>query len=425
MVTRHQPKEWDFYKDQLSGYPNRFALLEYLERHSNNRLTIFVINVDNFSSLNRMYGYSISDEILKKIAEYLYSLRLYHMNFYRFDGDEFAFVTPEFLNLRDIEEFSSAIISFFNQVEIEITKKAVEPIALKVSVSIGVAMGGGIITLNHAQIAIKEARLNSKGSYQLFTAKSDFSKKQQENVYWINKIKKAIENENLVAYYQPIKNIQANKIEKFECLARINDDFAVVSPIRFMEAARLTGTYSLITRTIIKNAFAEFSGSEYEFSINITASDIRLGYLEEFLMLHAKKYNVEPSRVVLELLEDIVTLTEGNMMQQIQHLRQSGFRIAIDDFGMENSNFSRLLELQPDYLKIDGSFIKNIVQSKKSQVIVEAIVNICKKSNIKIIAEYVASEDIYEFVEKMGIDYAQGFYLGQPIEHIEELTAPK
>jgi diguanylate cyclase (GGDEF)-like protein len=418
METLSFSKEWDYYKDQLTGYYNRFALLEYLELHSSSRLTIFAVNVDNFSSFNRMYGYLFSDILLKEVANSLNKLKLSHMHFFRFDGDEFVFVTSEFMNFREIEEFSRALISFFNQFDIDIQKSG-EEFAVKVSISVGVAMGGGIITLNHAQMAIKESRLHAKSSYHLFTAKSDFMKQQQENVYWINKIKTAIEEEKLVAYYQPIKNIHTGKIEKFECLARINDDSVVVSPIRFMEAVRLTGSFALVTRTIIKNAFREFAHTDYEFSINITASDMRLGYLEKFLLLHVEKYNIDPSRIVLELLEDIVTLTEGGMIEQIEQLRRAGFQVAVDDFGMENSNFSRLLEFHPDYLKIDGAFIKNILESKKSQIIVDAIVNICKKSDIKVIAEFVSSDEIYEYLKNIGIDYAQGFYIGQPVEHVD------
>ena len=413
-------KEWDYYKDQLTELDNRYALLEYLEFHSSHRMTIFVVNIDNFSAYNKLYGYLLADEILKQTAHYLKNLQLSHMRFFRFDGDQFVYLTQEFMNFRQIEEFAKGLISFFNQTEIEITY-AGEELTLKVSISVGVAMGNGIITLNHAQEAINEARQNSKGTYQLFTGKSDYSKKQQENVYWINKIKKAIEEENLVAYYQPLKNMHTGKIEKFECLARINDDEVVVSPIRFMEAARVTGSYWLITRSIIKRAFAEFAGSEYEFSINITASDIRLGYLTEFLTLHTKKYNIDPSRIVLELLEDIVTLTEGNMLEQIEQLRKMGFQIAIDDFGMENSNFSRLLELHPDYLKIDGAFIKNILENKKSRIIVDAIIEVCKESDIKIIAEFVTNQEVYDYLKERGVDYAQGYFIGKPLEHIDEV----
>ena len=102
------------------------------------------------------------------------------------------------------------------------------------------------------------------------------------------------------------------------------------------------------------------------------------------------------------------------MLEQINSLRMNGFKIAIDDFGMENSNFSRLLELNPDYLKIDGAFIKNILEDKQSQIIVEAIVDICKKSDIKIIAEYVHNIKILQKIEDLKIDYSQGYYIGEP-----------
>ena len=122
--------------------------------------------------------------------------------------------------------------------------------------------------------------------------------------------------------------------------------------------------------------------------------------------------------MLLELLEDIVTLTESDMLEQINSLRRRGFKIAIDDFGQENSNFSRLLELNPDYLKIDGAFIKNIIEDKQSQIIVEAIVDICKKSGIKVIAEYIHNESVSKRVEDLGIDYSQGYFIGEPQKEV-------
>jgi EAL domain-containing protein (putative c-di-GMP-specific phosphodiesterase class I) len=186
-----------------------------------------------------------------------------------------------------------------------------------------------------------------------------------------------------------------------------------------MEACKMTGTLSLITRRITANAFKVFSDTNYEFSINITSDDISLGYLEEFLMLHVAKYNINPSRVVLELLEDIVTLTQENMLEQITLLRKRGFKIALDDFGVENSNFSRLLELNPDYLKIDGLFIKDILQNPESELIVETIVGLCKKRGIEVIAEYVHSKEVQEKIESMGIEFSQGYYIGEPKEALE------
>jgi len=413
MEFKLEPKEWDYYKDQLTGMYNRFALLDYIRLHS--RLNIFVVDIDNFSNINNTYGFVIGDEILIEISKRLQLLKTKKTKLFRFDGDRFVYVIEDFYNFRELKEFSESIISFFNQTEIELNHG---DIIVKVSVTVGVAMGNGIITLNHAGVAVQEARLYAKGSYKIFESKSEFSKRQQENVYWINKIRHAIEEERVVGFFQPIRNNITKKIEKFECLARIEDDNTMVSPIRFMEACRMTGTLPLITRRIATHAFRVFSKTDYEFSINITSNDISLGYLEEFLMLNVKKYNVEPSRVVLELLEDIVTLTEANMLEQITSLRNKGFKIAIDDFGVENSNFSRLLELNPDYLKIDGMFIKDILNNEKSELIVETIVSLCKKRGIKVIAEFIHSKAVLEKIESMGIEYSQGYYIGEPKEDI-------
>ncbi|MEA1891876.1 MAG: EAL domain-containing protein [Campylobacterota bacterium] len=327
------------------------------------------------------------------------------------------FIAKDFYNLREIKEFCESIISFFNHTEIDLGHHG---IVVKLSATVGVAMGSGILTLNHASVAISEARLHSRNTYRIFSGKSEYARKQQESVYWINKIRSAIADEKLISFFQPILNNVTKEIEKYECLARIEDDAAMVSPIRFMEAARITGSLSLVTRTIITNAFKMFSKSKYEFSINITGNDIHLGYLEKFLMINVEKYSIDPHRIVLELLEDIVTLTESDMLDQINSLRRKGFQIAIDDFGQENSNFSRLLELNPDYLKIDGAFIKNILEDKQSQIIVEAIVDICKKSDIKVIAEYIHNEAVLQKIVEMGIDYSQGYYIGEPKRDIFE-----
>jgi diguanylate cyclase (GGDEF)-like protein len=405
-----EKKECDYYKDQLTGLDNRFALMKYLE--SDLDLNVLAINLDNFSSINNAYGYIVGDEILVQVGKLLNIIKPKDSKLFRFEGDEFVFVfDKEVSSDRVLEEFAELIISFFNQTEIEAGH---DDIVVKVSPSVGMATGKGSVTLNYAKMAITEARLHSGNAYKIFSEKSKYVKKQQKEVYWINKIRHAISDEKLFSFFQPIRNNQTKQIEKFECLARIEDDGVMISPIKFMDAAKITGTLNLITKAIIIDAFRVFSKNDYEFSINITGNDLHLGYLEDYLLMNAKKYNIEPSRVVLELLEDIVSLTEADMLEQINSIRRHGFQIAIDDFGQENSNFARLLDLSPDYLKIDGAFIKNIVDDRRSQIIVEAIVGICKKSDIKVIAEFTHNKDVLEKVEMMGIEYAQGYYIGEP-----------
>ncbi|MCF6309631.1 MAG: bifunctional diguanylate cyclase/phosphodiesterase [Sulfurimonas sp.] len=394
--------------DYLTNISNRFALMEYLKKIKSGNL--FLLNVDNFSNINNAYGFEIGDKVLIEIAKFINLSKPASTKLFRINSDEFVLVSDEAMNLKELDCVASSIISFFNQMEIKID----EDIEIKVSLSIGIAMGSSTIVLNHARVAIKELREHKRAAYKIYDPKSTYIKKQNANIYWIYKIKEAFVEENILAYFQPIINNKTKKIEKYECLVRISDDGILIPPIRFLEASKLTGTLSLVTKTIIEQSFSKFSDTEYEFSINITSADLHLEYLEEYLLKYVNKYKIDPSRVVLEILEDIDTLDEPEIINQLESLRYNGFKIAIDDFGSQSSNFSRLLEFSPDYLKIDGSFIKNILTDEKSLIIVEAIVLICKRSDIKVIAEFVHCKEVQEKIEELGIDYSQGYYFGEP-----------
>lgn len=398
----------DIENSLLSCAQSRFALLSYLDevQHAN----LFLINVDNFGNFNSAYGFENGDKILVEIAKFIDMSKPSIAKLFRVNADEFALVCLEFLDSKSLSNMASSIISFFDQMEIQID----EEISVRVSLSIGIAIGKGSIILNNAREAIKELREHSRGAYKIYDPTSAFVKKRQENIYWIHKIKEAFENERLKPYYQPIINNETKKIEKYECLVRICDDGVLVPPIRFMEASKLTGTLSLVTKKMIEMSFKNFADVEYDFSINITNTDLYLNYLEEFLLKHSRKNNINPSRVILEILEDIDSLSSSEIINQLNSLRYHGFKIAIDDFGSRSSNLSRLLEFSPDYVKIDGSFIKDILTDKKSLIIVESMVFLCKKSNIKVVAEFVHNAEVQAKVEALGIEYSQGYFFGEP-----------
>ena len=399
-------------RSDLSGIDDRFELIDYLESvHSAN---LFLINVDNFSNFNSAYGFEHGDKILVEISKLIIKSKPVTARLFRLSSDEFAVVCLEEMSEKRLCDVASSMVSFFDQIDISLD----DDIDARVSISIGVASGSSSQILNHAKVAIKELREYSRGSYKIYNPESDYIKRQRENIYWIHKIKDAFQREKIVPYYQPIINNQTKKVEKFECLVRIVDEGIVVPPIRFMEASRLTGTLSLVTRVIVEQSFKKFADTEYEFSINITNNDFYLNYLEEFLLKHSLKNRIHPSRVVLEILEDIDSLNSPEIRSQLDALRGHGFKIAIDDFGSRSSNLSRLLEFLPDYLKIDGAFIKNILTDKNSLTIVEAIVLLCKKSSIKVIAEFVHSAEVQAKIEELGIEYSQGYYFSEPKEGI-------
>lgn len=373
------------------------------------QINFFLLNIDNFSNINNAYGYDIGSEVISEVKKYLNIAKPRTAQLYDFYSDKFAIIEKRELDEKELLRLAEAILSFFSQLEL-----CVQGIEMHISLSIGISVGSGLVNIANAETAIEELRKAKRNHCSIYNESSDFVKSQKRNIYWILKIKEAVENEDILAYFQPIVNNKTGKIEKYECLARLRDADEIVSPYYFLDAARATGNISYVTRSLIVQSFKKFSNTDYEFSINIAASDFLLDYLEFFLLKNAQKYNIDPSRVVLEMLEDITTLDSGSTMQQLKSLRSHGFKFAIDDFGAENSNLSRLLEIHPDYLKIDGQFIRNIVDDVKSQIIVDGILLICKNSNIKVIAEYVHNEAVQKKIEELGVDYSQGYYFGKP-----------
>lgn len=408
MKHEFEEKQCNCYKDQLTGLYNKSALLEYIK--TNKEYTLFILDIDNFSNINSTYGYLVGEQVLQNMTAYLKLLKPPHGEIFRFDNDQFIFLTDEYVEDSKKKELAQLVISFFNHTEVY----NYDDIAVNIFFSIGIYTGRGYDLLNYANLALNDARQFKKNSYKLFDMDSNYIKNQLHNIEWISNVRQYIEDEKFVLFYQPILDNKTKQIKKYECLIRIAQGSSFITPINFMHACKATGTLELITRFVIKTSFEKFSTTDYEFSINITSEDLNLGYLEKLLLEKCIQYNIAPSRVILEVLEDITTLTKPHMISQFNSLREKGFQIALDDFGVENSNFARLIDFHPDYIKIDGVFIKDLVENKNNQLVVQTIVNFCKLCNIEVVAEFVHNKEVLEKVQEFGIEFSQGFYLGKP-----------
>lgn len=234
---------------------------------------------------------------------------------------------------------------------------------------------------------------------------------------WREKTKQIVKNKAIIPYYQPIYNLNTGKIDKYEVLARaiVNDE--IISPFFFINHAEELGLINEITKMIILSSFEYFENKTDEFalSINLSEKDLNNYDFINFIKDALKRFNIKPERITLEILENI-TFLEGNekIIQKIIELQELGFKLAIDDFGSDNSNFSRLLNINIDYIKFDAIFIKNINKNERNKIIVKSMVSMAKVLNIKTIAEFVENEEILDIVKECGIDYAQGYFIGKP-----------
>ena len=233
----------------------------------------------------------------------------------------------------------------------------------------------------------------------------------------IKKIKHAISNYGFIAYYQPIVDREKNII-KYESLVRMRDNQKILSPFYFLDIAKKTKYYQHITRAVIYQAFKEFQDRNELISVNLSADDIINSDTQDFIKNQLENFS-NPQRVIFELVESEDIHDIKGIKEFISYIKLKGSKIAIDDFGTGYSNFSYLLDLEPDYLKIDGSLVRNVDTDKKSYDIVKTIVNFAHTLNIKVIAEYVHSQEVLKVCKELNVDEFQGYLFSEP------LAAPK
>jgi len=393
-------------KDPLTGLYNRSALEEALDSDTTKALVLF--DIDNFGSVNDVYGIETGNRVLVEVARRLETKEEKTL-FYRLGGNEFAciFENPD---SEQVIAFASGLTRFVFDTEMQENHLR----DLHLTFSIGIDFGRGSRMISRALTAIEEVRQSGKNRLMVYTPDSPFQKRQQENIFWIDRIRRGIENELFVPYFQPIVENATGRVCKYECLIRYREGETIEAPASFLDAAKQSGYMPRITQLMIRECFRYFQGRKSIFSINITSYDLVDGKLPEYLEMMLERYGIAAEQVVLEVLENISSESYTHFRQQIMQLKKRGFQIAIDDFGSESSNFSRLMEIQADFIKIDGSFIKNLDHDMKSQKIVRAIEQFAHSIGAKLIAEYVHSEAVFEAVKRFNIDFSQGFYLGRP-----------
>jgi len=395
------------YKDELTQLKNKKMLEKELA--SKCLCTVIFLDINHFSYVNTAYGFAVGDEILKVVSKSLQEL--YRENVYRINADQFAL---KFNNKQNMKEIVKSIKQYF------ITKLIkVDNITMKLSFTYG-GVSSDEDLLQRAALSIKKAKENGGGSkLHIFDEKTDSFSRRQEFIFMNTCIHNAFEENLFVPFFQGIYDNVQKKITKYEALVRIvSETGEVISPYKFLEVTKLSGLLPKLTKLMIDKTFQYMSQNQYNFSVNITEDDLNEHYLYEYINKKALKYHIEPSRVTLEILEGISSKGQKNNIKQLKILKHNGYKIAIDDFGAEYSNFERILDLDIDFIKIDAKYIKNIDTDKKSYEIVKSIVGFANTMYIITIAEFVHSELVQKIVEDLGIQYSQGFYFSEPQKEI-------
>ena len=386
-----------------------------------NRPILVMVQIEGYENLESFYGKEITHLIEDKFGLHLLSHCPPGCTFrkvYPLDNGIFALVKDLNDEVNSIETLTILLKKFQNNIKEGVLRFGAYEYDLNVILSYGISTEH---LYEDVMIGLKRAATSKKD----FIFSDSFTEQEKElskkNLRTINVIKKALATHHVVSYFQPIVNAKTGEIEKYESLVRIvQADGTVLSPYFFLDVAKNGRYYHQITEAVLSNSFEMLRMTDKGITVNISTLDIEDDELRNKI-ISLLSVNVDiASRLTFEMLED-ENVTDFNVVKDfISLVKMLGVTIAIDDFGSGHSNFERLLSFQPDILKIDGSLIKDIATNSFSRDIVETIKTFTDKQNIKTVAEFVSTKETFDIVNEIGIDYLQGYLLGEPKAELQE-----
>jgi len=403
--------------DPLTQLPNKIQLLQDIKACE--KPVLLYLNINEFANLNDFYGTKIGDKVLLYVANLLKKKTTHKQtNLYKLSSDTFILLYDESNINRKPEQYLNNIIEY---IEYE-TSICPEEDCVSVTIS------GGIATyedahderlISYASMARKFAKKDHK-SFLRYSSDLNKDADYEKNIAWINKIKDAISEDRITTFYQPIVDNKTGKITKYETLMRlVEKNGKVISPFFFLEIAKKAKLYTRLTKIVFDKAFNTFEKEhELEFSINISIEDIEDEEISAYIFNKLRHFP-DTHRVILEITEDQEIKNYDKINNFIATAKELGAKIAIDDFGSGYANFDHIIKLNADFIKIDGSLIKNIDTDNESLIITQAIIAFSKKLGSKTVVEFVHNEQIHKIVKKLGAEYSQGYYLGEPCAQLQ------
>jgi len=417
-------------KDDLTGLPNRNSLISELNAYKCRKIILLGIDIKNFGEINTCYGNEAGDNFLvsfgRKLSRFANSLFFDNTHVYRLHSDVFALAAclDKTSAKKKLLDFADMLVKkledFISETPIRINGLNVTP-----SFICGISHNDnfygdniGSDLFNRMDIALREAKNKNLKKISYCQINEEVEKFYERNILWSNILKGVLQGKSnmvLKPYYQAIQKIGTGEILKYECLIRMVGKNDVISPSMFLTSAEQLGLLPAIGRIVITESCKIFRNLQTGFSVNITSQDLADEEFEKFILSQCEINNIDHERVTLEILENEEIY---NLKSKIINLKELGFKIAIDDFGVGYSNFSRHQEINIDYIKIDGSLIENLLKSSKSYKTVKSIVSYAQSINAETIAEFVTNTNIYNELKELGVDYAQGYAVGKPVERI-------
>lgn len=402
----------DLYTDKLTNLPNRNKLKKDLDE--NNIDLMALLDIDEFSTVNDLFGEKIGDTILYELANKLKSYFSDEEYFvYRIEADKFAIVAKQ--SNKDVNEFYDICKTFADKIEKE--SLLIDEDEIDINITIGIAQGDGARAYKYSQRVINYARTKLQ-RIMIYNESFKIQQSFEENIKWVKQLKVGFRENLFQAYFQPIVDTQTKEVHKYEALIRyVTKEGVEIAPYNFINVAKKTKLYPNIIKIVIQDSFKLIKNKNKRVSVNISFDDIANSETTSFIYEILEQNREYTQFLEFEILESEEISDFNEVSKFISEIKKFDCIVGVDDFGAGYSNFNLLTLLDIDFVKIDGSLIERINTSKDLEIIVNTIANFSKEFKVKTVAEYVSNEDIYNKIKELNIDYCQGYYFEKPISY--------
>lgn len=410
--------------DPLTDLPNRFYFNKKLHDYFThdlrflNKIAVLRINLDRFRYYNELLNQQGGDELLKEVANRLRRVSANAAVIARLNSDDFAVIWEIKDSTNEVTDYCKRLIKTFDE-----TFK-INHQEFIMTLSIGIAFfpdhGRQMDSLNtHAELALLEAKRIGGNAVRIYHNNQQLSSEPRLKLE--SELRRAIQNKELVLYFQPQVSSATQDIYGFEALIRWNHPkHGILPPAQFIPLAEETSLISDIGRFVIEMACAQIKKwSDLGFkhisvSVNVVVQQINRGNLIDEIDYMIKKYGINPNQLELEITETSLMENNENVRRVLEQLQQRNIRVSLDDFGIGYSSLAYLTQYPFEIIKIDRSFICGIGVANKD-AIVRAMIAMSKAMGKKVVAEGIETQAHYNFLIQEGCDYLQGYLIGKPM----------
>lgn len=416
---------WLAAHDALTGLINRRKFTDDLERllkssmRYGHRGALLLFDLDQFKDVNDSSGHHVGDDLLKRVSRSLRKQSRDTDIVARLGGDEFAMIV---LEADEVEagETAERMCRSLNRIQV-----AGDNTSHKVSASIGVAIfpkhGSTVEELQaNANLAMIQAKESGRNGWRLFQDGDQTWSLIHERVYWNEMVKRVLEAGDFPIYYQPIMDLRTKEISHYEALMRIfNHKGDALSTQKFFLSAEHSGTIQEIDLKIMRRVFEqkkylESAGIRTKLSVNLSGMSFKNPQLLSYVTQLVTDLAIEPKEVIFEITETAAVSDAKGTRHVMDAIKKLGCKFALDDFGVGFSSLYYLKQFPFDYVKIDGSFIRNITEDMDDQVMVKALVEVAQSFGQYTVAEFVETDETIDLLHYLNVDYAQGYRVGRP-----------